>query len=103
MKFSKSLTAALLSIIMIGNSFGAGGDEFPTVMREMRAVWVATVANIDWPSKPGLSVETQKQEAIAILDRIKELNMNTVVFQVRPQADAFYKSDLEPWSYFLNR
>jgi uncharacterized lipoprotein YddW (UPF0748 family) len=48
-----------------------------------------------------LNVEQQKEEAIAILERIKELNMNTVVFQVRPQADAFYKSELEPWSYYL--
>ncbi len=101
MKLSKSLTSALLSILLTSIGFGVEGNEFPTVMREMRAVWVATVANIDWPSKPGLSVEIQKQEAIVILDRIKELNMNTVVFQVRPQADAFYKSDLEPWSYFL--
>ena len=64
----------------------------------MRAVWVATVANIDWPSKPGLSVDDQKKEAILILDRVKELRMNAVVFQVRPQADAFYPSELEPWS-----
>ena len=58
----------------------------PYTQREMRAVWVATVANIDWPSGPGLPVEEQKKEAIAILDRVKELNMNVVVLQVRPQA-----------------
>lgn len=76
-------------------------DDIPSPLREMRAAWVATVANIDWPSKPGLSVEEQKKEAIVILDRVKQLNMNAVVFQVRPQADALYKSDLEPWSYYL--
>jgi uncharacterized lipoprotein YddW (UPF0748 family) len=76
-------------------------DSIPPVSREMRAAWVATVANIDWPSKPGLSVEEQKAEIIKILDRIKTLNMNAVILQIRPQADAFYKSDLEPWSYYL--
>jgi len=73
----------------------------PSAPREFRAVWVATVANIDWPSKPGLSTADQHAEAIAILDRCKELNMNAVVLQVRPCADALYESRLEPWSYFL--
>jgi uncharacterized lipoprotein YddW (UPF0748 family) len=64
---------------------------------------VATVANINWPSKPGLAVETQKQEAIALLDFLQSHHFNAVIFQVRPQADALYKSDIEPWSYFLSR
>lgn len=76
-------------------------NEIPNVLREMRGVWVATVANIDWPSKPGLSTEEQKSEVLAILEKVKELNMNAVVLQVRPQADAIYPSDLEPWSYYL--
>jgi len=75
--------------------------DIPAPPREFRAAWVATVANIDWPSEPGLPVDEQKEEAIAILDKCKELNLNAVVFQVRPQADALYKSDLEPWSYYL--
>lgn len=73
----------------------------PQVQREFRAAWVATVANINWPSKPGLSVEVQKQEAIALLEFLQSHNFNAVVLQVRPQADALYKSDLEPWSYYL--
>jgi uncharacterized lipoprotein YddW (UPF0748 family) len=68
---------------------------------EFRAVWVATVANIDWPSKPGLSAETQKEELIDLLDRCKELNLNAVIFQVRPMCDALYESKLEPWSSYL--
>lgn len=70
-------------------------------MREFRAAWIATVANINWPSKPGLSTAEQKREAIALLDFLKENHFNAAIFQVRPQADALYKSDLEPWSYFL--
>ncbi|WP_157274079.1 glycoside hydrolase family 10 protein [Pedobacter sp. BAL39] len=73
----------------------------PQVMKEFRAAWIASVANINWPSKPGLPVATQQKEAIAMLDFLKKNNFNAVIFQVRPQADALYKSTLEPWSYFL--
>ena len=55
-------------------------------MREFRAAWVATVGNIDWPSKPTLNAAQQQAEAIAILDRAKALNLNAVVLQVRPSA-----------------
>lgn len=73
----------------------------PDAVREFRAAWVATVANINWPSKPGLPIGEQQKEAIALLDFLKEHHFNAVVFQVRPQADALYKSSLEPWSYYL--
>ncbi|MBR3565499.1 MAG: family 10 glycosylhydrolase [Paludibacteraceae bacterium] len=70
--------------------------------REMRAAWIATVANIDWPSKEAVgNTELQKQEMIAILDTLKALHFNTVIFQVRPTADAFYPSEYEPWSSWL--
>lgn len=75
--------------------------DLPVLPREFRAAWVASVANINWPSKNNLSTAEQQQEAIGILDFLKNNNFNAVVFQVRPSADAFYKSDLEPWSYFL--
>lgn len=76
-------------------------DKLPQVDREFRAAWIASVANINWPSKPGLSTADQQKEAIALLDLLKKNNFNAVIFQVRPQADAFYKSNLEPWSVFL--
>src|SRR3954470_24343082 len=75
--------------------------EPPPAMREFRGVWVATVDNIDWPSKKGISTEEQQTEMRAILDRCVELKLNAVVFQVRTSADALYKSDLEPWSEYL--
>ncbi|MHC8948566.1 glycoside hydrolase family 10 protein [Sphingobacterium hungaricum] len=75
--------------------------DLPNVPREFRAAWIATVANINWPSKNNLSVDQQKQEAIALLDLLKNNNFNAVVFQVRPSADALYNSEFEPWSYFL--
>lgn len=74
----------------------------PEVTREFRAAWIATVANINWPSKNNLSTQQQKDEAIKILDLLKDANFNAVIFQARPSADAMYKSDLEPWSYFLS-
>ncbi len=70
-------------------------------MREFRGVWVATIGNVDWPSKPGLPVAQQKAELIAILDRAQRMNLNAVIFQVRPCCDALYQSSLEPWSYYL--
>lgn len=74
----------------------------PPVLREMRGVWIATVANIDWPSRPGLSTWDQQAEMIAILNRAVAAHLNAVMFQVRPEADALYDSELEPWSSFLS-
>jgi uncharacterized lipoprotein YddW (UPF0748 family) len=69
---------------------------------EMRAVWIATVNNIDWPSSPDLSADEQKKEMTNLLDIVKKNNLNTVVFQIRPAADAYYSSSLEPWAQWLN-
>ncbi len=73
----------------------------PPVPREFRAAWIATVANIDWPSEPGLSTQQQKAELRRMLDEAAALNLNAVIFQVRPHADALYESPHEPWSYYL--
>jgi len=69
--------------------------------REFRAMWIATVNNIDWPSKAGASVDVQKKELTKMLDLLEEMNFNAVIFQVRPAADAFYQSETEPWSAYL--
>ena len=76
-------------------------DDLPEVDREFRAAWVATVDNIDWPSRRDLTVAQQKEELRAIMDRAAEIGLNAVIFQVRPMADALYASDLEPWSEYL--
>lgn len=73
----------------------------PIPKRELRAAWIATVSNIDWPSKPGLPAEEQQRQFIARLDQLQAIGINTVIVQIRPTADAFYKSDIEPWSRFL--
>ncbi|GAB5495432.1 MAG: hypothetical protein Phyf2KO_05120 [Phycisphaerales bacterium] len=73
----------------------------PEPVQEFRGLWVATVDNIDWPSEPGLSRVAQKAEAVRILDLAVELRLNAIVLQVRPCADALYRSPYEPWSAFL--
>lgn len=93
------LMGAALSTAQV--SAAPDDDAPPAPMREYRSAWVATVANIDWPSKPGLSTEKQQEEAVKMLDVAKEMNLNNIVFQVRPHADALYASELEPWSYYL--
>jgi uncharacterized lipoprotein YddW (UPF0748 family) len=78
----------------------AAGDP-PPAPREFRAAWVATVGNIDWPSRRDLTVAQQQAEMIAILERARELKLNALILQVRPSADAIYPSTLEPWSEYL--
>jgi uncharacterized lipoprotein YddW (UPF0748 family) len=73
----------------------------PPVHRELRAAWVATVGNIDWPSRPDLDTWTQQAELLAILDKAVALHLNAIVFQIRPGTDALYDSKLEPWSEYL--
>lgn len=75
--------------------------DYPLPDREFRAAWVASVANINWPSKPGLSTAEQQEEAVSLLNLLQQNNYNAVILQVRPQADALYESSFEPWSYFL--
>jgi uncharacterized lipoprotein YddW (UPF0748 family) len=73
----------------------------PKPMQEIRATWVASVGNIDWPSRKGLTTAEQKAELIAILNRAVQLKLNTIIFQVRPGCDALYASRIEPWSEYL--
>ncbi len=70
--------------------------------QEMRGVWIATVANIDWPSKQAIGdAELQQQEMLTMLDTLQALHFNMIVFQVRPTADALFRSQLEPVSKWL--
>lgn len=75
--------------------------QLPRIQREFRGVWVASVSNINWPSQRKLSVSEQKQEIDQIIDLVVQQKLNVIILQVRPMSDALYKSDLEPWSYFL--
>jgi uncharacterized lipoprotein YddW (UPF0748 family) len=69
--------------------------------RELRAAWIATVINLDWPPSPTSSTEVQKESLLNILDELKASGINTVIFQVRAECDALYESAHDPWSYWL--
>jgi len=102
----RNLPILLLVILTI---FSVPADVFakirikkmPVPKSEFRAVWVATVNNIDWPSRPGLSSAQQQAEINELLDRHKNDGMNAIIMQIRPSADAFYHSETEPWSKYL--
>lgn len=83
----------LLLLLSIIPAF-AGSPEF-------RGAWVASVYNLDWPSKPGLSASEQKAELSRLLDCAARLRLNAILLQVRPESDALYESGREPWSRFL--
>ena len=86
--FMKSLSRAMAFIAIAGSV--QAQEAPPEVSREFRAAWVATVANIDWPSKPGLSSWEQQGEMIAILNKAVQLNLNAIILQVRPATDAMF-------------
>ena len=69
--------------------------------KEFRGIWIATVVNIDWPKTANDDVDKQKKDFLGILDFYEELNFNAAVVQIRTAGDAFYKTDLAPWSRYL--
>lgn len=73
----------------------------PGAQAEFRGAWVASVFNINFPSRPGLDPATQQREIVAILEAAKQARLNALLVQVRPEGDALYASKLEPWSRFL--
>lgn len=68
---------------------------------EFRAAWAASVYNLDWPSRPGLSPAAAKSELITLIERMRSLNLNTMILQIRPNGDALYRSSIEPSSAWL--
>ncbi|PNE41454.1 glycoside hydrolase family 10 protein [Streptomyces noursei] len=85
---------------------GAGAEaaraaEGAPVARELRGMWLATVANLDWPTRPGLDRTTQQRQLTMLLDTAVERRLNAVFFQVRPTADALWPSRYEPWAQYL--
>lgn len=99
-QFSRILIFLLvLTFVMPVFSASAASDD--TEKKELRGVWVAVVANIDYPTKAASDSQVLKEEAVRILDNAKALGLNAVFLQVRPASDAIYKSKLFPWSKYL--
>ncbi|WP_116244718.1 glycoside hydrolase family 10 protein [Nocardiopsis sp. FIRDI 009] len=76
-------------------------DPLAPPKREMRAEWIASVVNIDWPSEQGLTAEEQRAELVELYDEARANGLNAVFVQIRPTADAFWPSPYEPWSEWL--
>ncbi len=95
----KNIAFLLLTCLAAGIARAQQATESPKP--EMRAVWIATVDNIDWPSQPTLSSAQQKNDFIRLLDMHQRNGINALIVQVRPSSDAFYPSPFEPWSQWL--
>jgi uncharacterized lipoprotein YddW (UPF0748 family) len=92
---------AAACIALIAAPLSAQPPPIPATPREFRGLWIATVQNIDWPNRS--QTPSQQQAALrAAFDRAVEARLNAIIFQVRTAGDAFYQSDLEPWSYWLS-
>lgn len=90
----------ILAAIALCAAVSAGAQDKPSKY-EMRAGWMASVANINWPAKKGLTQEELKKGFITYLDSLAAVNANAVIMQVRPTGDSFYPSSIEPWSIYL--
>ena len=86
----KSIPLIFLILLTVSSFTFSQHKEIMPPKREFRGVWVASVTNIDWPSRPGLSVDQQKQELIGILEKHKQMGLNAIMLQIRPTADALY-------------
>ncbi|MCM3239781.1 family 10 glycosylhydrolase [Heyndrickxia oleronia] len=101
MKKSGFALVATILLVALFPSKSIEAKEVISPKREFRAVWIATVNNIDWPSKKGLSIKKQKEEYMKLLNDVKDMGMNAVIVQIKPTADAFYPSNYGPWSEYL--
>ncbi len=98
MKFRKYLKKdGIFFLLMISFNLSAQAQ----IKYETRGVWIATVKNIDWPKSPTSGSAKQETELISLIDNLYKNNINTIIFQVRPSADAYYNSAFEPWSEWL--
>lgn len=101
--FGLRLVALMICAVLSASAFytPSATDAFADEGEELRGVWVSTVANIDYPFKQTTDSSVLKSELITILDNCKDMGLNAVFFQVRPCGDAFYKSEIFPWSKYL--
>lgn len=100
--FLRLFSCALVALTAQALGWQASNENVPAAPQEFRATWISTVHNIDWPSRTGLSAAAQRSELLNILNTCAQLKLNAVFLQIRPNADAFYNSSLEPWSQWLS-
>lgn len=96
------LRKRILSIVLLLTLLLPQAGATQTAQDGLRGVWVSSVYNIDYPSRPGLDADALKAEADTILDHIRDMGLNAVFLQVRPSADALYSSAYFPWSRYVS-
>jgi uncharacterized lipoprotein YddW (UPF0748 family) len=89
-----------IAMLLIWPAEGRSQTNYETPKEEFRGAWIASVTNLDWPVR-GATTQSQINDLRNILDRLQAAGINAVVFQIRPEQDAFYQSETEPWSYWL--
>ncbi len=94
----KNFYSLILLLVALSTGISINADE--SIKREMRAAWVATVYQIDWPSTTN-NASAQKAQIDTYLDYFQAQNFNAIFFQVRSMCDAMYQSSYEPWSSYL--
>lgn len=99
-KYKFRMLSLLTSVMLCMGNLSSVPAYAATTQEDMRAVWISTVYSADFPSTQN-DPDAQKIEFVEKLDKAKALGLNTVVVQIRPKADAFYDSDLNPWSSVL--
>ena len=98
--FVLSLAAMFIALSAL-SGLAQGRQQPPPPKREFRGVWVATVNNLDYPRRPGTWAVAHREEWKQLLAQYKSMGFNAIIFQIRPAGDAFFASDLAPWSAFL--
>ncbi|WP_171168145.1 family 10 glycosylhydrolase [Streptomyces sp. I05A-00742] len=97
-RFTAVTAGAVTAALAPAGALAAPAERTAT---QFRGMWTATVANIDWPSRPGLPADHQRDELLHLFDTAVARRLNVVILQLRPTADAFWPSRYEPWSEFL--
>ncbi len=95
-----TLSLRMLPVVVLLFSLVVSLTAQPPPKREFRAAWVATVVNLDWPT-PSLPPQAQRDQLVGIIESLKGMGFNAIIFQIRPECDALYNSSLEPWSRWL--
>jgi uncharacterized lipoprotein YddW (UPF0748 family) len=101
MRYLRKILLIILILSLTPLSVFADSQSSPATQKEMRGLWVATVVNIDYPTKATTDSEVLKSEALKILDNAQSAGFNAIFLQVRPAADALYPSKIFPWSKYL--
>ena len=99
-KYLNFMIVAVFSLVNVCFMIGCGPEA--NASSEVRACWVASVGNMDFPSDMGLSADELRAEIEEIVKNCRDTGLNTIFFQVRPTGDALYRSSVFPWSRYLS-